>query len=104
MKTEKRIRPLYDRVVIEREKDVNGVTAGGLIIPDAAKEQPNYGNVIAAGHGRLGTDGTVTPLCVKVGDVVMFGKYAGSEIDLDGEKYLMMREDEILGVIELASV
>ena len=75
-------------------------TKGGIIIPDTAKEKPQQGKVIAAGKGKVGDNGKVTPLDVKVGDTVLFGKYSGSEIKIDGEEHLIMREEDILGVVE----
>ena len=94
-------RPLHDRVVIRRiEQDSK--TAGGIIIPDTAKEKPQEGEVIAAGEGKYLKDGKRQALDVKAGDRVLFGRYGGSEIKLDGEEFLIMREDEILGVIERA--
>lgn len=95
------IRPLHDRVIIRRI-DENIETSGGIIIPDSAKEKPQEGEVIAAGAGKYKEDGTRQTLDVKEGDRVLFGKYSGSEITVDGEELLMMREDEILGVIERA--
>ena len=96
------IKPLHDRVIIRRIEDSADKTAGGLFIPDTAKEKPQEGEVIAAGEGKYKEDGTRQPLDVKAGDRVLFGKYSGSEIKLDGEEYLIMREDEILGIIERA--
>lgn len=93
------IRPLHDRVIVERVEEETK-TAGGLFIPDSAKEKPQKGVIIAAGKGKKTEDGKVLPLDVKVGDQVLFGKYSGTEIKLDGKEYLMMREDEILAVIE----
>ena len=95
------IKPLHDRVIIRRV-DENTTTTGGIIIPDSAKEKPQEGEVIAAGAGKYKEDGTRQPLDVKEGDRVLFGKYSGTEITLDGEEFLMMREDEILGIIERA--
>lgn len=92
-------RPLHDRVVVRRI-DGEEKTAGGIIIPDTAKEKPQEGKVIAVGKGKVSEDGKVTPLDVKAGDRVLFGKYAGTEIKLDGEEHLIMREDDILGVLE----
>jgi chaperonin GroES len=92
------MRPLYDRVLVQRAAEVEMLHAG-LYIPDTAKEKPQQGKVIAVGKGRLGEDGTVRPLEVKVDDAVLFGKYAGTEIKLDGEDYLIMREEEILGIV-----
>ncbi|WP_305042954.1 co-chaperone GroES [Geoalkalibacter sp.] len=93
------IRPLHDRIIVERLEEETK-TAGGLIIPDTAKEKPQQGRVVAVGHGKKTEDGKVLPLDVKVGDKVLFGKYAGTEIKIEGKEYLMMREDDILGVIE----
>ncbi len=96
------IKPLHDRVIIKRIEDNTDKTAGGLYIPDSAKEKPQEGEVIAVGEGKYKEDGSRQTLDVKKGDRVLFGKYSGSEITLDGEEFLMMREDEILGVIERA--
>lgn len=96
------IKPLHDRVIIRRIEDGNNQTAGGLFIPDSAKEKPQEGEVIAAGEGKYKEDGTRQTLDVKAGDRVLFGKYSGSEIKLDGEELLIMREDEILGIINRA--
>ncbi len=95
------IKPLHDRVIIRRIEEGEQVR-GGIIIPDTAKEKPQEGEVIAVGEGKYKEDGTRQSLDVKEGDRVLFGKYSGSEITLDGEEYLMMREDEILGIIERA--
>ena len=93
-----KVRPLHDRIIVERiEEDEQRV--GGIIIPDTAKEKPQQGKVIAVGKGRIEKDGKVTPLDVKEGDTVLFGKYSGQEIKMDGEEYLIMREEEILGVV-----
>jgi chaperonin GroES len=93
------IRPLHDRIVVKRiEAEDNKV--GGLYIPDSAKEKPQEGEVVAVGNGKRGDDGKVIPPDVKAGDRILFGKYSGSEIKLDGNEYIIMREDEILGVIE----
>ena len=94
------IRPLHDRVVVKRIDEDVEKTAGGLYIPDSAKEKPQQGEVIAVGNGKRGDDGKVHPLDVKAGDRILFGKYSGSDIKMDGNEYLIMREDEILGVIE----
>ena len=94
-----KIRPLGDRVLIKRVAEEEK-TKGGIIIPDTAKEKPQQGKVIAAGKGKVGDNGKVTPLDVKVGDTVLFGKYSGSEIKIDGEEHLIMREEDILGVVE----
>jgi len=96
------IKPLHDRVIIRRIEDTVDKTAGGLYIPDTAKEKPQEGEVIAAGAGKYKEDGTRQALDVKAGDRVLFGKYSGSEIKLDGEEYIIMREDEILGIINRA--
>ncbi|HJV36939.1 co-chaperone GroES [Geomonas sp.] len=93
------IRPLQDRIIVKRVEEQT-MTAGGLYIPDAAKEKPQQGEVVAVGNGKRGEDGKVYPLDLKVGDRVLFGKYAGSEVKLDGEEFLIMREDDILGVLE----
>jgi chaperonin GroES len=97
------IKPLHDRVIVRRIDDSSNQTAGGLFIPDSAKEKPQEGEVIAAGAGKYKEDGTRQPLDVKEGDRVLFGKYSGSEIKIDGEELLIMREDEILGIIERAN-
>jgi chaperonin GroES len=94
------IRPLYDRVVVKRLEDGEEKTAGGLFIPDSAKEKPQQGQVLAVGHGKRMDDGKLIPLDVKVGDKILFGKYSGNEVKIDGEECLIMREDEILGVLE----
>ncbi|MBK9164218.1 MAG: co-chaperone GroES [Acidobacteria bacterium] len=96
------IKPLHDRVILRRIEDNVNQTAGGLFIPDSAKEKPQEGEVIAAGEGKYKEDGTRQQLDVKAGDRVLFGKYSGSEIKLDGEEFLIMREDEILGIISRA--
>jgi chaperonin GroES len=95
-----KIRPLQDRVLVRRIEDELEKTKGGIIIPDTAKEKPQHGKVIAAGKGKTNEDGKVTPLDVKVGDTILFGKYAGSEIKIDGEEHLIMREEDILGIVE----
>jgi chaperonin GroES len=96
------IKPLHDRVIIRRIEDNVNQTAGGLFIPDSAKEKPQEGEVIAAGEGKYKEDGTRQTLDVKAGDRVLFGKYSGSEIKLDNEEFIIMREDEILGIINRA--
>lgn len=93
------IRPLNDRVIIKRIEEQEQIR-GGIIIPDSAKEKPQEGEVIAAGNGKLLDNGERVPLDVKAGDRVLFGKYSGTEIKLDDEEYLIMREDDILGIIE----
>jgi len=95
------IKPLHDRVIVRRIEE-NETTSGGIIIPDSAKEKPQEGEIIAVGEGKYKEDGTRQTLDVKEGDRVLFGKYSGSEITLDGDEFLMMREDEILGVINRA--
>jgi len=94
------VRPLHDRVIVERLEEDDQQQIGGIIIPDTAKEKPQQGKIIAAGKGKVRDDGTLTPLDVKAGDTVLFGKYTGQEIKLDGVEYLIMREDEVLGIIE----
>jgi len=96
------IRPLYDRIVVKRIEQKEQMQ-GGIIIPDTAKEKPQEGEVVAAGKGKRLEDGKMAALDVKVGDRVLFGKYSGSEIKIDGEEYVIMREDEVLGVLESAS-
>lgn len=97
------IKPLHDRVIVRRLDDTSNQTAGGLFIPDSAKEKPQEGEVIAAGDGKYKENGERQALDVKTGDRVLFGKYSGSEIKIDGEELLIMREDEILGIISRAS-
>jgi len=94
-----KIRPLYDRIVVKRIEEQETVR-GGIIIPDSAKEKPQEGEVVAVGQGKRLEDGKLVPLDVKVGDRILFGKYSGSDIKLDGEEYMIMREDEVLGVLE----
>jgi chaperonin GroES len=94
-----KIRPLQDRVIVQRIEEEEK-TKGGLIIPDTAKENPQEGKVVAVGKGKLDEDGKIIPLDVKVNDRVLFGKYSGTEINIDGEEHLIMREEDILGVIE----
>ena len=94
-----KVRPLHDRVIVRR-LDEEDKSAGGIIIPDTAKEKPVQGEIIAAGKGKILENGDIRPLDVKKGDRVIFSKYAGTEIKLDGSEYLMMREDDILGVVE----
>ncbi|HEY3026814.1 MAG TPA: co-chaperone GroES [Pyrinomonadaceae bacterium] len=96
-----RITPLHDRVIVKRTDEGEQVR-GGIIIPDTAKEKPQEGEVIAAGEGKYKEDGTRQPLDVKAGDRILFGKYTGSEITLDGQELLIVREDEILGIITRA--
>ncbi len=94
-----KIRPLQDRVIVRRIEEEEK-TKGGIIIPDTAKEKPQEGKVVAVGKGKANEDGKVVPLDVKVNDRILFGKYSGSEINIDGEEHLIMREEDILGVIE----
>lgn len=94
-----KIRPLHDRVIVKREEEEE-TTKGGIIIPDAAKEKPAEGTITAVGGGKALEDGTKQALEVKKGDRVLFGKYAGTEIKIDGEEHLIMREDDIIAVIE----
>jgi chaperonin GroES len=96
------IRPLHDRVIVRRIDANEAKTAGGLFIPDTAKEKPQEGEVVAVGKGKLLENGTRVEPDVKAGDRVLFGKYSGTEVKLDGEELLIMREDEILGIIERA--
>ncbi|RMD70189.1 MAG: co-chaperone GroES [Gammaproteobacteria bacterium] len=93
------LRPLHDRVIVKRMEEER-TTPGGIVIPDTAKEKPNRGEVIAAGNGRILEDGSVRPLDVKVGDKVLYGKYAGTEIIIDEEEFLVMREEDIMAIIE----
>src|SRR5260221_14179972 len=93
------VRPLHDRIIVSRIEE-GEQKIGGIIIPDSAKEKPQQGKVIAAGNGKTKDDGKRQPLDVKSGDVILFGKYSGQEIKLDGEDYLIMREDEVLAVID----
>jgi chaperonin GroES len=93
------LRPLQDRIIVKRVEEETK-TAGGLFIPETANEKPQRGEIVAAGNGKKTEDGKVLPLDVKVGDVVLFGKYAGTEVKVDGEEYLMMREDDLLAVVE----
>ncbi len=94
-----KIRPLYDRIVVQRLEEKETVR-GGIIIPDTAKEKPQEGKVLAVGKGKMLEDGRILPLDVKVGQRILFGKYAGNDIKLDGEEYTLMREDEVLGILE----
>jgi len=93
------IRPLHDRVLVQRVKEEEK-TKGGIIIPDSAKEKPIEGKVVAVGNGKVTDDGKVRALQVKAGDRILFGKYAGTEVKIDGEEHLIFREEEILGVVE----
>lgn len=94
-----KIRPLHDRVVVRRTEDER-TSPGGIVIPDSAAEKPMQGEVLAVGNGKITEGGDQRPLDVKVGDKILFGKYSGTEVKVDGEELLMMREDDIMGVIE----
>ncbi len=94
-----KIRPLQDRIIVKRQ-DEEETTSGGIIIPDSAKEKPQEGKVIAVGNGKVNEDGKVQPLDVKKGDKILFSKYAGTEINIEGEEHLIIREDDVLGVVE----
>lgn len=94
-----KIRPLQDRVILKRIEEEEK-SKGGIIIPDTAKEKPQEGKVVAVGKGKIADDGKIIPLDVKVNDLVLFGKYSGSEINIDGTEHLIMREEDILGIIE----
>jgi len=94
-----KIRPLQDRIIVQRIEEEEK-TAGGIIIPDTAKEKPQIGKVIAVGKGKKTEDGTVLPMDVKKGDKVLFSKYSGTEVKLEGDEYLIMKEDDILGIVE----
>ena len=94
-----KIRPLQDRVIVKRLEEEEK-TKGGIIIPDTAKEKPQEGKVTAVGKGKMTEDGKIIPMDVKVGDRILFGKYSGSEIKIDGEEHLIMREEDILGILE----
>lgn len=94
-----KIRPLQDRVIVKRIAEEEK-TKGGIIIPDTAKEKPQEGRIVAVGKGKVNEDGKIIPLDVKVNDRILFGKYSGSEINIDGEEHMIMREEDILGVIE----
>ena len=94
-----KFRPLYDRILVERVESEEK-TKGGIIVPETAKEKPQQGKVIAVGHGKRLEDGKLIPLEVKVGDTILFGKYSGSEIKIEGNEYLIMKEDDVLGLVE----
>ena len=94
-----KVRPLHDRILVKRI-DEEEKTAGGIIIPDSAKEKPQVGKVLAVGNGKIAEDGKVTPLDVKKGDKVLFSKYSGSEVPVDGEDALIIREDDVLAILE----
>ena len=93
-------RPLHDRIIVKRIVEEGEQKVGGIIIPDTAKEKPQQGKVIAAGKGKIKDDGKIMPLDVKEGDLILFGKYSGQEIKLDGDEFLIMREDEVLAVLD----
>lgn len=93
------LRPLHDRIIVERLSE-DETTSGGIIIPDSAKEKPQRGKVIAIGKGKIADDGSIRPLDLKAGDTVLFGKYAGTEIKIENQDRLIMREDDVLAVIE----
>ncbi len=97
-KAEIGVRPLHDRVLVRRTPEETK-TAGGIIIPDTAKEKPQRGEIVATGKGRVTEEGKVTPLDVKVGDKILFGKYSGTELKLNGDEFLMMKEEDILGIM-----
>jgi chaperonin GroES len=94
-----KLRPLQDRILVQRVEEEN-TTKGGIIIPDTAKEKPAEGKVVAVGNGKLGEDGKRVALEVKKGDRILFGKYSGTEVKISGEEYLIMREDDVLGIID----
>ena len=94
-----KLRPLHDRVIVKRVEEEEK-TSGGIIIPDAAKEKPQQGKIIAVGKGKILENGKVSPLAVKKGDRILFGKYAGTDIEIEGEEHLIMREDDILAIIK----
>lgn len=94
-----KLRPLQDRILVQRVAE-EATTKGGIIIPDTAKEKPIEGNVIAVGQGKVGDDGKRIPLDIKKGDRILFGKYGGTDVKIEGEEYLIMREDDVLGVVE----
>jgi chaperonin GroES len=94
-----KVRPLQDRVIVRRMEEERK-TASGIVIPDAATEKPDQGEIIAVGNGKVGDDGKLIPMSVKKGDKVLFGKYAGQTFKMDGQEYMTMREDDIIGVIE----
>lgn len=94
-----KLRPLQDRIIVKRMEE-ESKTAGGIFIPETAKEKPQKGEVVAVGNGKKTEDGKIVPIDVKAGDKVLFGKYAGTEIKIEGEEFLIMREDDILGIME----
>ena len=94
-----KLRPMHDRILVQRVEEET-TTKGGIIIPDSAKEKPAEGKVIAVGNGKIGEDGKRIALEIKAGDTILFGKYSGTEVKIDGEEHLIMREDDVLGVLE----
>jgi len=98
--TKTKLRPLHDRVLVKRIEEAEEVRRGGIIIPDTAKEKPQEGKVIAVGNGKVGEDGKRIPLDVKAGDRILFGKYSGSEVKIDDEEYLILREEDVLGILD----
>ena len=94
-----KIRPLHDRILVERLEEQE-VKKGGIIIPDTAKEKPQEGKVIAAGNGKVGDDGKKIPLDVKAGDKILFGKYSGSEVKIEDDEYLILREEDVLAILD----
>jgi len=94
-----KLKPLQDRILVQRVEEET-TTKGGIIIPDSAKEKPAEGKVVAVGAGKVGDDGNRIALEIKAGDLILFGKYSGTEVKIDGEEYLIMREDDVLGIIE----
>ena len=94
-----KVRPLHDRVIVKRMEEERK-TASGIVIPDAATEKPDQGEIVAVGNGKVGDDGKLRPMNVKVGDKILFGKYAGQIFKIDGEEYMTMREDDVIGVVE----
>ena len=97
-----KLRPLYDRIVVKRIEEQE-TTRNGIVIPDSAQEKPQEGEVLAVGHGKRLENGTLVPLDVKVGDRVLYGKYSGSENKLDGTEYIIMREDDVLGILDMSA-
>ncbi|RLD96931.1 MAG: co-chaperone GroES [Aquificota bacterium] len=95
-----KVKPLHDRVLVKPFEEEEEKTSGGIIIPDTAKEKPQKGEVVAVGDGRILDNGQKVSMCVKVGDRVIYGKYAGTEVKIEGEKYLVMREDDIYAIVE----
>lgn len=95
----KTVRPLYDKIVVERIKEKD-ISAGGIIIPDQAKEKPRQGKVLAVGEGAVCIDGSIRPMRIKIGEIVLYGKYAGTDTEIGGTEYLLLREDDVLGIVE----